>query len=112
MRRFSGIKNILLKVSYLYFYINFTKASYRFLYPLFRHIFRFWVIILLENTNNFHIGYVEITLETGYYPGARHTPRGINFVMIALGAGKLATLSIDVILNWWADFSEGPHYYA
>ena len=31
----------------------------------------------------------QITLETGYYPGARHTPRGIYLVMIAFRSGKV-----------------------
>ena len=31
----------------------------------------------------------QITLETGYYPGARHTPRGIYLVMIVLRGGKV-----------------------
>ena len=31
----------------------------------------------------------QITLEKGYYPGARHTPRGIYLVMIAFRSGKV-----------------------
>ena len=31
----------------------------------------------------------QITLETGYYPGARHTPRGIYLVMIAFNSAKV-----------------------
>ena len=29
------------------------------------------------------------TLETGYYPGARHTPRGTYLVMIAFNSAKV-----------------------
>ena len=49
----------------------------------------------------------QIALETGYYSDARNTPRGINLVMIVLGARKLAALSIDIILNGWADLFWG-----
>ena len=31
----------------------------------------------------------QITLVTGYYPGAGHTPRGINLVMIAFRSTKV-----------------------
>ena len=49
----------------------------------------------------------QIILETGYYLGARHIARGIFLVMIAFRIAKIHNtrrLSIDMILNGWADF--------